>query len=132
MTYYPWEATDGRCVVCDGPLTGRQEILCSPRCRKARQRAAQLTRDEFWERLAGRDCARCGDAFEPRNSRQRFCSPGCALNEDARWDAVCELEGCEENTGWDGVGAPRRFCCNAHKQKAYRLRKAAESASAGR
>jgi predicted nucleic acid-binding Zn ribbon protein len=137
MTYYPWEATDGRCVVCDGPLSGRQEILCSARCRKARQRAAKLTREEFWEKLTGRDCARCGDAFDPKNPQQRFCSPVCADNakrsdEAARWDAVCELDGCENNAGWDGAGRPRRYCSPAHKQQAYRLRKRAESPSESR
>lgn len=137
MSYYPWETTDGRCVVCDGPLRGRQEIICSERCRQARKRAAKLTDADYLDRLIGRDCAHCGDAFDPRTATQKYCNANCSAGaqreaEGGRYDAVCDLDGCEANTGWDGVGAPRRFCSNAHKQKAYRLRKAAERASGSR
>jgi predicted nucleic acid-binding Zn ribbon protein len=127
------------CEVCGGPLSGRQTAVCSNACRQARKRMRKLTATEHEALLWGRDCAYpgCLEVFDPRTPKQRYCSENCSAAhkreiEDARWDAVCELDGCDENTGWDGVGAPRRFCSNAHKQKAYRLRKAVESASDGR
>jgi predicted nucleic acid-binding Zn ribbon protein len=128
MGYYSLDAREESCVVCDSPLSGRQEVVCSERCRKARQRARKLTAAEARERLVGKDCAHCGDAFEPRSSRQRFCSENCAEHAREagyveREDAVCQLDGCENNAGWDGAGRARRYCSNAHRQKAYRQRK---------
>ncbi|MFG2815729.1 hypothetical protein [Streptomyces sp. NPDC048410] len=125
------------CVICDGPLSGRQTVVCSPRCAQARKRAAKMADAEYLARLMGRDCAYCRDVFDPRTASQKYCDANCAAAaqreaEEVRYETVCELDGCEKNAGWDGVGAPRRFCCNAHKQKAYRLRKAAESAPESR
>lgn len=117
----------GRCLVCDTSLAGRRDVVCSARCR-ARKRAATVTREAFWDRLSGRDCAHCGKVFYPRNTRQQFCSPDCARFAKSREGAVCQLEGCENRTGWDRSGRPRIYCCNAHRQKAYRLRKQAASA----
>lgn len=136
MAYDQWEAMTGRCAVCDAPLSRRQEMVCSARCR-ARKRTATVTREAFWDKLSGRDCAHCGEAFSPKNTRQRFCSSDCAeadkrAEENAHRDTVCELDGCEANAGWDRSGRPRSYCCNAHKQKAYRLRKRAESPSESR
>lgn len=137
MGYYTWQAQESFCVVCGTSLKGNQERYCSAACRQMQYRLSKLTSDQLWELRTGRDCAECGDAFEPRSPRQRFCSPICAARKkdaetEAREDAICELEGCENNTGWDGVGRARRYCCNAHKTKAYRLRKATERASEGR
>lgn len=49
--------------------------------------------------------------------------------EDDRWDAQCAREGCEENTGWDGAGRPRRFCSARCKTAHYRAAKRAQAAS---
>ncbi|GGW18657.1 hypothetical protein GCM10018980_58430 [Streptomyces capoamus] len=119
---------DPRCEVCDTVLTGRQQVVCSNACRQARKRARKLTSDEYQAKLLGRDCEHCGDAYEPKNDRQRFCSENCAYRakaeaEETRWESVCELDGCENNAGWDGSGRARRYCSNAHRQKAYRQRK---------
>ncbi|MFI7357336.1 hypothetical protein ACIBTP_25795 [Streptomyces avidinii] len=118
------------CEVCGGALSGRQTVVCSNACRQARKRMRKLTDAEREAMLWGQDCAHleCTKVFEPRTPSQRYCSENCAAAhraeaEDARWDAMCELDGCGNNAGWDGRGAPRRFCSNAHKQKAYRQRK---------
>ncbi|MGC0375910.1 CGNR zinc finger domain-containing protein [Streptomyces sp. SAI-229] len=120
------------CEACGGPLTGNQTAVCSNKCRQARKRARKLTDEQREALLWGRDCANpgCAEVFDPRSRRQKYCSPICANKEkadaeDARWDAICELDGCEDSAGWDGTGRARRFCSNAHKQKAYRLRKKA-------
>ncbi len=125
MGYYTWESGHRRsdCEHCGRSLTGRQERVCSPACRQALKRAAKRTR----EHLYGLDCPRCGDAFNPVNQHQKMCSD-CARAEreaadEARWEAVCGLDGCEDNAGWMGDGRPRRYCSTAHKQKAYRLRR---------
>jgi len=127
------------CEACGGPLSGRQTAVCSNACRQARKRMRQLTEEQREALLWGRDCAYpgCQDVFDPRTPAQKYCDDNCKAAhrreiEDARWEAICELEGCENNTGWDGVGRARRYCCDAHKVKAYRLRKAAESASESR
>ncbi|GAU69918.1 hypothetical protein SSP35_15_00730 [Streptomyces sp. NBRC 110611] len=129
MPYYPWEAQTGRCAVCDRWLSGRQEMYCGEAHRKAHKRFEQLTAAERSARLFGRNCAYCEEAFDPRNPRQRFCSTFCAERSreaefEAREDVVCQLEGCENNAGWEGTGRARHYCSAAHKQKAYRLRKA--------
>ncbi len=122
------------CEVCGGALSGRQTVVCSNACRQARKRMRKLTDAEREALLWGRDCAYSGclEVFDPRTPTQRYCDENCAAAhkreiENARWEAVCELDGCENNAGWDGVGRARRYCSPAHKQKAYRLRKAAES-----
>lgn len=127
------------CEVCGAALSGRQTAVCSNACRQARKRMRKLTNAEHEALLWGRDCAypKCREAFDPRTLTQRYCDENCAAAhkqdiEDARWEAVCELDGCDINAGWDGAGRPRQYCSPAHKQKAYRLRKAAEGASEGR
>lgn len=50
--------------------------------------------------------------------------------EDARWDAQCSLIDCENNAGWDGKGRARAYCSDAHKAKAYRLRRKSPIAAA--
>lgn len=125
------------CEVCGGALSGRQTAVCSNACRQARKRMRKLTGAEHEALLWGRDCVHCGDAFDPHSLSQRYCDENCAAAhkqeiEDARWEAVCSLDGCEANAGWDGAGRPRQYCSPGHKQKAYRLRKAAESASESR
>ncbi|GGQ29616.1 hypothetical protein ACFFKE_12890 [Streptomyces mutabilis] len=128
MGYYTWQAQESHCVICSRSLTGRQERYCSNACRQAHKRQAALTNDAA---LGKRTCDFCERSFWPESKRQRFCSPVCADGkrsqaEDARWDAVCQLDGCEDNAGWDGTGRARRYCSRAHQQKAYRLRKKAE------
>jgi hypothetical protein len=90
----------------------------------------KLTAAERRTRAHGKDCDHCGDVFDPRNGYQRFCSPECAERakadaEESRWEAVCELDGCENSAGWDGTGRARRYCSDAHRKKAWRQRKPA-------
>ncbi|WP_231156510.1 hypothetical protein [Streptomyces sp. CNZ748] len=123
------------CEACGGPLTNRQTAVCSNACRQRRKRMRKLTDEQRLALLWGRDCAYPGckeGVFDPRTPTQKYCDENCkaahkSAIEEERWEAVCELEGCENNAGWDGVGRARRFCSNAHKQKAYRLRKKAEA-----
>lgn len=84
------------CVVCEGPLTGRQRLVCSPTCRNRRVMASTAWREakarseakpetqahkrKAWE--AGkevRECAWCGKRWltHPRH-RSRYCSHRCA------------------------------------------------------
>lgn len=82
----------------------------------------------------GRPCDACGDASDYANGHGAWCEAHTARarHEDAeaaRWDAMCALEGCENSAGWDGMGRARKYCSNAHSQKAYRLRKAAAAAA---
>lgn len=134
MGYYAWQAHESNCVICSRSLSGRQERYCSNACRQAHKRLSALTDDAD---MGKRTCDFCDRDFWPETTRQRYCCADCsALAKDEavkeREEATCQLEGCEENAGWDGVGRARKYCCPAHRTKAYRLRKAAESASAGR
>ncbi|MET9835585.1 DUF2116 family Zn-ribbon domain-containing protein [Streptomyces sp. NPDC006385] len=134
MGYYAWQAQESHCVVCGTALSGRQERYCASKCRQRQFRMSQLTSDQLWAKRAGKDCEECGEPFDPKNTRQRFCSPNCAVRAEdekikAREEAECQLDGCENNAGWDGVGRARKYCSAAHRTKAYRLRKAAERAS---
>jgi hypothetical protein len=134
MGYYAWQAHESNCVICSRSLSGRQERYCSNACRQAHKRLSALTSDAD---MGKRACEFCERDFWPETKNQRFCCADCSMRAKdelvkEREDAVCQLDGCEENAGWDGVGRARRYCCNAHKAKAYRLRKAAERASKGR
>lgn len=125
MGYYAWQAHESNCVICSRSLSGRQERYCSNACRQAHKRATKLTNGAVLDK---RICDFCDRQFYPENARQRFCCPECSLlSQDAavraREDAVCQLDGCEENAGWDGVGRARKYCSRAHQQKAYRQRK---------
>ncbi|MFC7922215.1 hypothetical protein [Streptomyces cinereoruber] len=129
MGYYKWQAHESNCVICSRSLSGRQERYCSNACRQAHKRAAKLTNGAVLDK---RTCDFCDRHFYPESARQRFCCPECSLlARDAavrvREDAVCQLDGCEENAGWDGIGRARKYCSPAHRTKAYRLRKCAES-----
>lgn len=131
MGHYAWRAHESNCVICSRSLTGRQERYCSNACRQAHKRLSALTEGATLDK---RTCDFCERTFYPETKRQRFCCPNCSLlSKDAsvreREEATCQLEGCEENAGWDGVGRARRYCCRAHQQKAYRVRKAAERLS---
>lgn len=134
MGYYAWQAQESNCVICSRSLSGRQERYCSNACRQAHKRLSRLTSDAD---MGKRTCEFCDRGFHPETAKQRYCCPECSLlaKDEAvkeREEATCQLGGCEENANWDGIGRARRYCCRAHQQKAYRLRKAAESAPADR
>lgn len=84
------------CVICNGPLTGMQRMLCSPACRSKRTMASQAWREakvrseskpetkaqkmSTWH--AGKEmrtCAWCGNQWltHPRHGA-KYCSPRCA------------------------------------------------------
>jgi hypothetical protein len=132
--------TDRRdnCDVCGEWLTGRQTRFCSDRCRHHHYRA---THPADIPLVA---CGLCGTEFRPIRGKQRVCAvpeqadatcrelqaerdriacERAAELDEERWEAACAREGCEESTGWDGVGRPRRFCSNAHKTAHYRAEK---------
>ncbi|MGW0626955.1 hypothetical protein [Streptomyces sp. NPDC002758] len=120
------------CEECGEWLTGRQTRYCSRKCqmRAYRQKTAQQP--------AERACVLCGATFRPRRGKQTFCDfendadESCATLqterarqrqelEGERWDKACDH--CGENTCWDGVGRPRRFCSARCKQAFYRAAK---------
>ncbi|MFJ5118457.1 hypothetical protein [Kitasatospora sp. NPDC088548] len=116
------------CDRCGKALRGRQRAVCSNACRQALKRNAKLTNAE----RIGRLCDVCGNCADYANGRGAWCEVHTARSryleaEAARWDVVCALEGCGNNAGWEGEGRARKYCSNAHSQKAYRLRKAAAS-----
>lgn len=121
------------CEECGDWLTGRQTRFCSARCKMRAHR-------RNGPKPAERTCRLCGATFRPLRGKQTFCDiqndadESCAVMQDAlltelqdkegqRWDAECAREGCEESTGWDGVGRTRRFCSDAHKTAHYRSEK---------
>jgi hypothetical protein len=131
------------CIECgnwlpDTSAQGRRvradRLYCSANCRvNARRRANYVPPAE-------KVCRLCGDTFRPLRGKQTYCdidqaSKECrelqeqhkenqaqqALDaEDARWEAVCAREGCEDSTGWTGSGRPRRFCSDRCKTANYR------------
>lgn len=122
------------CNWCDKSLIGpSRKQYCNSACRQAEYRSWKKHRTRGEEKAP---CVRCGGRNpESRNQHGAFCSD-CMDDraaqqmetEESRWDAFCELDGCDNSAGWDGAGRARKFCSNAHKMKAYRLRKKAQLA----
>jgi endogenous inhibitor of DNA gyrase (YacG/DUF329 family) len=126
--------TDRRddCMECGNWLPDKSRsdrLYCSESCRKHAYRREHSTPP------AEKICVLCGAIFRPLRGKQTFCDftndadETCAVLqneraqqqrelEDQRWDKECEH--CGENTGWDGVGRPRRFCSNRCKTAFYR------------
>lgn len=117
---------------CEEWLTGRQTRFCSAKCRMRAYRA------EVTDKPAERSCVLCGATFHPLRGKQTYCdyeeqadgSCSAMQNElrdraraldDERWDKECAH--CGENTGWDGIGRPRRFCSSRCKTAFYRASK---------
>ncbi|MEV6684888.1 hypothetical protein AB0N28_06055 [Streptomyces sp. NPDC051130] len=122
------------CEECGKWLTGRQTRFCSPKCKmRARRRDSGASPAE-------KVCTLCGASFRPLRGKQVFCDytdqadASCSEMQNARdaqrlaldeerWEALCAH--CEESTGWDGVGRPRKFCSDRCKQAFYRAAKRA-------
>ncbi|MFE4577333.1 hypothetical protein [Streptomyces chartreusis] len=121
------------CEECDEWLTGRQTRFCSARCK---MRARRRTGPKPAEKV----CRLCGATFRPLRGKQTYCDfandadESCAelqnalaqeviAKESQRWDAECAREGCDDSTGWDGVGRPRRFCSDRCRVAHYRAEK---------
>ncbi len=122
------------CNWCDKSLAGpSHKRYCNSACRQAAYRDSKKPR----KREAKSPCVRCGDKHpEFRNQHGAYCEECMSTKaeqnsetEEARWDAQCTLTGCESNAGWDGKGRARIYCSNAHRAKAYRLRRTAEQAA---
>jgi len=128
------------CDECGADLTGRQRKYCGSACKMRAVRRAQREAQP-----AEKTCRLCGATFRPLRGKATYCdylndaSPECSelqnalrqqrtATEDARWDATCAREGCDNNAGWDGTGRPRRFCSEAHKKAHYRAVKRAQGA----
>ncbi|MET8132865.1 hypothetical protein ABZV24_13065 [Streptomyces sp. NPDC005251] len=122
------------CEECSEWLTGRQRRYCSDQCKM------RAHRREKGPRPAEKVCRLCGATFQPLRGKQTFCdydndaNVTCAAMQselgelareaqDQRYDAECAREGCEDNTGWDGIGRPRRFCSARCKVAHYRTEK---------
>ncbi|MEU7066903.1 HNH endonuclease signature motif containing protein [Streptomyces sp. NPDC046161] len=92
----PWRRQMLTCVICHGPLVGKQRVVCSPACRSKRIVASEAWREakarseakpetkankrSAWQ--AGKEirtCAWCGKQWptHPRH-RAKYCSPRCA------------------------------------------------------
>lgn len=117
------------CEECGGWLTGRQTRYCSKKCNMRAYRRAM--------RPDPKVCDLCGAEFVPLRGNQRICDymneadstcSGMQMDRDRlkhaadaqRWEQVCIREGCNEWTGWEGAGRPRRFCSNRCKTAHYR------------
>lgn len=121
---------------CDEWLTGKQRAFCSNACRQAAYRADRATTPAT---PAERTCRLCGATFPVRRGNQTYCDlerdpdrNGCealqakmlrdrAEASEKHWDAECAH--CGENTGWDGVGRPRRFCSPRCRTAFYRAQR---------
>lgn len=67
------ETRHGVCLVCDGPIIGRQKTAkyCSTECRKVDRRKAQQNST----------CLKCENQIpENKNANAKFCSAGCRNN----------------------------------------------------
>ncbi|MER5348960.1 hypothetical protein ABT093_01290 [Kitasatospora sp. NPDC002551] len=123
---------DPYCDWCDKALTGRQRTYCSNACRQAERRADERTRSG----IPPRTCDKCGEeGIDHANRYGGWCydctnTPARHRAEEARWEAACELEGCDSSAFWEGVGRARKYCSDSHRQKAYRQRKRAASLTA--
>lgn len=124
------------CEECGEWLTGRQTRFCSARCKmRAHRRDSRPAPAE-------RVCRLCGATFRPLRGKQTYCDwtndadASCAElqnelartaldKENQRWDSECARDGCEESTGWTGVGRPRRFCSDRCRVAHYRAEKRA-------
>ncbi len=132
------------CHECGGWLSessgkGRRSradrLYCSDACRK------RAYRREHAPKPAEKVCALCGASFRPLRGKQTYCDyedqadgscadlqnelrQGARELENDRYDKACEH--CEEWTGWDGVGRPRRFCSARCKTAHYRAAKKAK------
>lgn len=119
------------CAHCGDPLTGRQRRACSPRCRKALQRAS----------AALRTCKLCGQPFKPSGPGRRSVCPyedaddycqglqddqedAAAIRQAERAAAVCAC-GCGAPLPYAGRGRPPKFASPACRTRTYR--KAARS-----
>lgn len=132
--------TDRRfeCEVCGEWLEGRQTRFCSARCRQRHYRATHPVD------IPLSTCALCGTEFRPVRGKQRVCAVPEQADatcrelqqerdriarehadelDEQRWEATCAREGCDESTGWEGVGRPRRFCSDRCRVAHYRAEK---------
>lgn len=134
MPYYAWTEHSEDCEHCGERLAGKQERYCSPACRQAVYRA----RKDPSALPKLKPCELCGEAFQPKNARQRWCDYAEEAERDCqsiqddleeaaeyaaeeRREVLCEH--CGESAGWTGQGRPRKFCSNRCKTAEYRARK---------